>query len=111
MKIALIDPPFYRMLGFYNRYFPIGITAIGTFLRQKGQDVVVYVSDFNDRPDNMDYSLLPEYYPKYLDSFRKASHSVWKEVRETIATINPDIVGVSIWTTFAASASAKMLQT
>ena len=104
MKIVLIDPPFYRILDFYNRYFPIGITAIGTFLRQKGHDVVVYDADFNDKPDNMDYSLLPEYYPKYLDSFGNASHSVWKEVRETIATINPDIVGISIWTTFAASA-------
>lgn len=104
MKIVLIDPPFYRILGFYNRYFPIGITSLGTFLRQKGHDVVVYDADVNDGPDNMDYSLLPEHYPKYLASFENASHPVWKEVRETIAKINPDIVGISIWTTFAASA-------
>ncbi len=92
MKIILIDPPFYRILGFYNRYFPIGITAIATFLRQQGHDVVVYDADFNDSPDNMDYSLLPEHYPKYLDSFGNASHSVWKEVRQTITALNPDIV-------------------
>jgi len=104
VKILLIDPPFYRLLGFYNRYFPIGVVTVATYLSKAGYDVSVYDTDCNYAPKHMDYSLLPEYYPKYLDSFKNASHPVWKELRETIATINPDIVGVSIWTTFAASA-------
>lgn len=24
MRILLIDPPFYRFIGYYNRYFPLG---------------------------------------------------------------------------------------
>lgn len=104
MKIMLIDPPFYRIFGFYNRYFPTGLVAIGTFLSHAGCDVIIYDADCNDDPKYMDYSLLPQFYQQYLDSFKDQSHSVWKEVKETIASINPDVVGISIWTTYAASA-------
>jgi radical SAM superfamily enzyme YgiQ (UPF0313 family) len=104
MKILLIDPPFYRILRFYNRYFPVGIATIGTFLNQAGYDVVVYDADCNYDPQYMDYSLLPQFYPEYLDSFQNQSHEIWKEVEKVIASVNPDIVGISIWTTYAASA-------
>ena len=104
LKILLIDPPFYRIFGFYNRYFPIGVTIIGTVLRDMGHDVVVYDADCNDKPTNMDYSRLPEKYRLYLDSFHDNNNPVWGEVKETIQNINPDVVGISIWTTFAASA-------
>ena len=103
-RILLIDPPFYRILGFYNRYFPVGIATIGTFLKNAGQDVVVYDADCNYDPQHMDYSLLPQFYPEYLTSFHNQSHPVWVEVKDTIASVCPDIVGISIWTTYAASA-------
>lgn len=104
MKILLIDPPFYRILGFYNRYFPIGVTTVGTVLKEAGHDVVVYDADFNDNPKAIDYTRLPEYYNIYLDSFKRAEHPVWTEVRETIRQFKPDLIGISVWTTYAASA-------
>jgi len=104
MKILLIDPPFYRILGFYNRYFPVGIVTIGTFLNKAGYEVVVYDADYNENPQHMDYALLPQFYPEYLTSFQNQSHPVWVEVKDTIASVCPDIVGISIWTTYAASA-------
>lgn len=104
MKILLIDPPFYRIIGFYNRYFPVGITTVGTFLSKNGYDVVIYDADCNYNPRHMDYSLLPQFYQEYLNSFQNHSHSVWKEVKDTIANASADVVGISIWTTYAASA-------
>ncbi len=104
MKILLIAPPFYRIIGFYNRYFPVGIVTIGTFLNKAGYEVVVYDADCNYDPQYMDYSLLPQLYPEYLTSFQNQSHPVWVEVKDTIASVCPDIVGISIWTTYAASA-------
>lgn len=104
MKILLVDPPFYRIIGFYNRYFPVGITTIGTFLGRANYDVVVYDADCNYDPQYMDYSLLPQFYQGYLDSFKNERHPIWREVKDTIASVNPDIVGISIWTTYAASA-------
>ena len=104
MRILLIDPPFYRIFGFYNRYFPFGVATIGTVLKDALHDVLVYDADANDNPTDMDYTRLPEKYRQYLDSFKDENNPIWIEVKNTIKDFNPDIVGVSIWTTFAASA-------
>lgn len=104
MKILLIDPPFYRIFGFYNRYFPIGVTTVGTALKAAGHTVSVYDADCNDNPADMDYTRLTEKYRQYLDSFRDGDNPIWGEVKRTIKGFNPDAVAISIWTTFAASA-------
>jgi anaerobic magnesium-protoporphyrin IX monomethyl ester cyclase len=103
MKVLLIDPPFYRLIGFYNRYFPLGLVSVATVLRDAGHEVAVYDADINDRPRLMDYAQLPEYYPRYLASLREPDHPVWQEVRRTIEHFEPQVVGISLWTTYAAS--------
>ncbi len=103
MKILLIDPPFYRIFGFYNRYFPLGVVTIGTVLKEAGYDVAVYDADCNDNARAIDYTRLAEYYKQYLDSFENKEHPVWAEVRETIMNFAPDIVAISAWTTYMAS--------
>ncbi len=104
MKILLIDPPFYRLIGFYNRYFPLGLVTVGTVLRDAGHEVAVYDADYNERPRIMDYTRLPQYYPAYLAGLRDPGHPVWREVRRTVEQFQPDLVGISIWTAYAASA-------
>ncbi len=104
MRILLIDPPFYRFMGFYNRYFPVGLVSIGTVLRNAGHEVFVYDADFNERPSLLDYTRLPEHYGRYLDALRNPDHPILAEVRATIRRIEPELVGISNWTTFAASA-------
>ena len=104
MKILLIDPPFFRIFGFYNRYFPFALATLATFLRQYGySDIQVYDADFNEQPNNIDYSQLPQMYEKYLHSFQQHDHPVWRDVEDTIRKQHPDIVGISLWTTFAAA--------
>lgn len=104
MKILLIDPPFYRIFGFYNRYFPFGLATLATFLKQNAYpDVQVYDADFNEQPTDIDYSQLPQKYLYYLNSFKENTHPIWTEVEETVRNLNPDMVGISIWTTFAAA--------
>jgi len=104
VRVLLIDPPFYRLIGYYNRYFPLGLVSVGTVLRAAGHEVVVCDADCNDQPRAMDYTRLPEHYPRYLASFRDAGHPVWLEVRRTLEQFRPEVVGISIWTTYAASA-------
>lgn len=104
MRILLVYPPFYRLIGFYNRYFPLGLVSIGTVLQRAGHEIRVYDADFNESPSAMDYARLPDYYPAYLNSFRDGDNPVWAEVRETIAWERPDVVGISIWTSYAAAA-------
>lgn len=103
MRVVLVDPPFYRFIGFFNRYFPIGVVTVGTALKEAGHDVVVYDADCNDNPTSLDYQRLIEHYQVYLQSFTQDDHPVWQEVRQTLRRTNPDLVGLSIWTTYAAS--------
>ena len=104
MKILLINPPFYRIIGFYNRYFPLAITIIATVLKEAGHDVMVYNAELYNDPKNLDYSLLPRKYPAFLDSLNDKNNPVRNEVKQTISDFHPDLVGISIYTTFAASA-------
>lgn len=104
MRILLIDPPFYRFIGFYNRYFPVGLASIATMLRNAGHEVMVYDADSNDKPSVIDYTRLTAHYETYLEALRRPDHAVLREVRETLRRADPDMVGISLWTTYAASA-------
>jgi anaerobic magnesium-protoporphyrin IX monomethyl ester cyclase len=104
VKVLLIDPPFYRLIGFYNRYFPLGLVSVGTVLQRAGHEVVVYDADINENACAMDYTRLPDHYRRYLASFQETDHPIWQEVRGTIQQFRPEVVGISIWTAYAASA-------
>lgn len=104
MKILLIDPPFYRFIGYYNRYFPLGLAYLAAVLRKDGHEVLIYDADCNVNPTKMDFSRLEEDYPFYLQSLKDENNAILKEVRETIRNFSPDVIGITVWTTFAASA-------
>ncbi len=104
MRVLLIDPPFYRFIGFYNRYFPFGLVSIGTVLKNAGHEVVVYDADYNDKPSFIDYTRLTEHYPRYLERLRQPDDAILREMRESLRRIDPEVIGISIWTTYAASA-------
>ncbi len=104
MRVLLISPPFYRVIGFYNRYFPFGVTILGTLLKERGHTVLVYDADLTENPTNIDYSQLPLKYEEYLHAFRDERHPLWQEASSVIADFRPELVGISAFTTFAASA-------
>lgn len=104
MRILLIDPPFYRFIGYYNRYFPLGLAYLAAVLRREGHEVLIYDADCNVNPSKIDFARLEDSYPLYLKSLKDNSHPIWQEMRKTIRDFKPDLVGISVWTTFAASA-------
>ena len=104
MKILLIDPPFYRFIGYYNRYFPLGLAYLAAVLRKEGHDVLIYDADCNVNPTKMDFSQLEESYPFYLQSLKDENNPILKEIPGTVRNFNPDLIGITAWTTFAASA-------
>ena len=104
MKILLISPPFYRILGFYNRYFPLGITVLATLLKEDGHETKVIDADFTSNPSEIDYAKLPEKYGEYSRILLEDGHPVWKEIENTVIDFQPDLIGISVFTTFAGSA-------
>jgi len=104
MRILLIDPPFYRFINYYNRYFPLGLAYLAAVLQAEGHDVLIYDADCNVNPSKMNLSQLEESYPYYLQSLKNENNPILKEIKGTIQKFNPDIIGITVWTTFAASA-------
>ena len=104
MKILLIDPPFYRLIGYYNRYFPISLAFLAGVLQKEGHEVLIYDADCNVSPSKMELSYLEDSYSLYLESLKDDNHTVWREIRKTIGDFNPDLIGITVWTTFVASA-------
>jgi len=104
LKILLISPPFYRILGFYNRYYPLAIVSIGTVLRKLGHEVLVYDADFTADVRDINFDELSLRYPDYLQSLKNYEHPVWREARGVVEDFRPDIVGLTVYTTLAASA-------
>lgn len=104
MRILLIDPPFYRFMGYYYRYFPLGLAYLAATLRDNGHLVEIYDADCNRDADDIDYSRLEDKYPDLVKDINKPDHRVWKEARGVIKEFNPDLVGITTMTTKVASA-------
>lgn len=103
MRILLIDPPFYQFIGFYNRYFPLGLAYLAAVLKDRGHEVLIYDSDANINPDKMNFAALEQSYPKYLQAVADEAHPVYEGIRRTLNEFKPELIGISAWTTYAAS--------
>ena len=104
MNILLIDPPFYRFFNYYNRYFPLGLSYLASTLKKAGHKVALYDADCNKNSKGIDYTRLPEKYYTYLKELKNPENPVIKEISETLARCNPDIVGVTVMTPKVTSA-------
>ena len=104
MKILLIDPPFYRLFSYYNRYFPIGLGYLCSTLRNEGHTTEIYNGDFNVKPTKMNYSRIPDHYGTYIDALKNEEHPAFKEIIDVVREFNPDIAGITAMTPKIASA-------
>ncbi|MGD2095709.1 MAG: radical SAM protein, partial [Phycisphaerales bacterium] len=105
MKVLLVDPPFYRFIKYYNRYFPLGLAYLAAVLRDNGHQVLIYDGDANiEKAMEMDFSALEKKYPEYIKNVNQMSHHIWNELRDVLNDYKPDLVGISVYTTKVASA-------
>lgn len=103
MKVLLLAPPFYRLIGLYNRYFPYGLLAVATAVRRAGHPLLVHDADFNDRPTSADFYGMADRYPEYLAALRPGAHPAWAELDRVVREYAPDVVGIQAYTDFFAS--------
>ena len=112
MKILLIRPPYTRLKGFgQSPYFPLGLGYIASILRENGFETRIYHVEnprLKDELLNTGADVVYDFrsggYRRYRDSIKDDSHCVWKEVRETVETYKPDVVGISLLSVEVASA-------
>ena len=104
MKILLIDPPFKRLTGLVNNYFPIGLGYLAAVARKMGHEVSIYEVDAVRKPTSLDFAGEYKRYDDYLKIVNDRDHPIWQEIKDQIKEFQPDLVGISSMTPKIASA-------
>lgn len=97
-KILLITPPFYRLMGSQYNGIQLGLCYIASMLKTYGHEVAIYNTDYKDGDHYLNQRQLFENYSSYRDILNNIKHPIWQEIRETIGSFSPDIVGISMYT-------------
>jgi radical SAM superfamily enzyme YgiQ (UPF0313 family) len=103
MKILLVNPPFQRLKGIAQTYFPLGLGYLCAVLSSdKRVDAMIYNAEtpnFSERlPFHIKYQDMLNLHNRYINSLQDDHHYVWQEIYEVIKDFNPDIVGISVMT-------------
>jgi len=110
MKTLLVYPPFHRLHGLKNRFFPIGLGYLAGAVKSAGYEVAIYNAENYDDDeglgDSRSHSDTYEHFQKYQDALDNPGHYVWEEVRRVISRYQPDVVGITTKSCMIPSAQA-----
>ncbi|MBF0463682.1 MAG: B12-binding domain-containing radical SAM protein [Nitrospirae bacterium] len=98
-KLLLIEPPFYRLYKdtYALEIFPLSLGYLSaTVKRDTNWDVMAYNADFNPNAEIMQVSFLAGTgYRNYLNNLKDTEYNVWQEVKKTISSYRPDVIGIT----------------
>ena len=86
LKTLLVYPPFHRLHGLKNRFFPIGLGYLAGALKAGGFEAAIYnAENYEDKElvhDGRSHSDTYQFFQKYQDALDNPDHYVWQEVRD-----------------------------
>ena len=82
MKVLLIAPPFYRLLGSHYDGLHLGIAYIAAVLKEHGHFVRIYNADYVGTTEYVNQRQLFENYPSYKAILNDAANPIWGEIKE-----------------------------
>ena len=108
MKILLIRPPFYRMIGGRNNWVNLGLGYLAAVLNKHGFEVKVYNADHVDNGKDLNLREVFKGKDIYNEIIKDKEHPLWKEVMDEIKEYQPDLVGFTINFTMTAKIVEKL---
>lgn len=97
MRVLLINPPFYRLMGSHFNGINLGLSYIGAALAQLGYEVKIYNADYLPSSEYLSQDEIFNSFEAYREAHGLAN-PIWQEVQEAIAGYTPDIVGIGMQT-------------
>jgi radical SAM superfamily enzyme YgiQ (UPF0313 family) len=82
-------------MNYYRFFYPIGLTYVAGALKNEGHRVKIYDAEHSPTLTSVKFRSITSNYDSYIRALENKDHKVWKEVRNTIATYKPDVVGIS----------------
>ncbi len=98
MRLLFIDPPFYRFMGYYTRYFPYGLACLAASARELGHEAGVLNADHDPHARGVDYQALSRAHPRYLRQVANEDGAIWRELLAQVRRFQPDWVGITALT-------------
>jgi radical SAM superfamily enzyme YgiQ (UPF0313 family) len=96
-------------MALYRYYYPLGLASMSAVLQREGHSVVVYDTDHAPEADTVPWSEAADRFDVYPGTLENDDHSVWREIRDTISDVAPQVVGITMLSVKARSA-AKVAQ-
>ena len=98
MRVLLVNPPFYRLLGSHYNANSLGIAYIASTLNNNGHDAWLYNADFVNETTYKKLKGLFEGFVDYTTYFKNEEHEIWHEVTNKILEFKPDWIGYTSYT-------------
>ena len=100
-KILLINPPYHRLKGMKDIFFPLGIGYLGSFLREKNpqRTIKLYNSENPSHEEVSNFVNLESIIDKQMlfeSNYENDDYVIWNELRDVIRDYRPDIVGITV---------------
>jgi len=116
MRVTLVRPPYYSLFGITQPTYPIGLGYLASYIREKGGHDPILVDGETGKfglykglwetgmISNIRMFLShTKFFQKNLDKMinimEDHEHYVWKYISKQIINSNPDVVGISCYTT------------
>jgi anaerobic magnesium-protoporphyrin IX monomethyl ester cyclase len=97
-RVLLVNPPFYRLMNSHFNGLSLGLSYIAAVLSENGYYVKVYNADYKNCEKYADQREIFESYDNYKKILFNLSNPLWSEVKETIESYSPDIIGITMLT-------------
>lgn len=96
VRVLLVNPPFYRLLGSHYNGLPLGTAYIASSWNKRGYDVWLYNADFSATNSYKTRHRLYTDSDQTLSAFTEDG-PITQETTEAIVAFNPDVVGYSCY--------------
>ncbi|MFA5089630.1 MAG: radical SAM protein [Candidatus Omnitrophota bacterium] len=103
MKILFINPPFQRLKGIAQIYFPLGLGYLCSYISTDRRiDALIYNAEVPSRleqlPFHIRYQDMLNLHNRYIQAIKYDRHYVWQEVYKAVKEFNPDLIGITVLT-------------
>jgi len=99
-RVLLVDPPFHAFFEYERWWYSLSCAQLAGCLLEKGIETFVYDSDkyFKKDPLTKQRAEMVRRQHWYKEGIKNDEHYIWKHFRRTLEELDPEIVGVIMWT-------------
>ena len=104
-RVLLVNPPFHAFFEYDRWWYAYSCAQLAGCLAEKGIETFVYDGDkyFKKDPLTKQRREMVRRQSWYDDGVKNDGHYIWKHFRETLKEVRPDVVGVTMWSSFLRS--------